>query len=112
MNPVDARWHSFKFWNRVGIFSVLAFLPTLAGLALLLHWWRLEVLSFLVVLLAAAWVTVIGLAYFQIRAFRCPRCTKPFAVKHPLGSNTRGRKCVHCGLKLYSAIEASGASSQ
>lgn len=37
---------------------------------------------------------------FQIRAFPCPRCAKPFTVLFAFGPNTFGRKCVHCGLKL------------
>jgi hypothetical protein len=40
-------------------------------------------------------------AYFRIRTFRCPRCGKQFTAAHPLAPNSRGRRCVHCGLEAY-----------
>ena len=39
--------------------------------------------------------------YVRIRMFRCPRCRNYFAIKHRLDTNSRGRKCVHCGLDAY-----------
>ena len=71
MTQIDARWHTFRFWNRgkrLGSGTrwesaqCSRSLPLWWVLALLLHWLELEMLSLAVVLLAVAWVVVIELA--------------------------------------------------
>ena len=56
-----------------------------------------------IVVFVAVWVALIAIAYYRIRTFRCPKCGKFFTGKHVWAPNSRGRKCVHCGLKLYEA---------
>ena len=91
-----------RFWNRLGIFLLVAFLPIGALILALGHYFRILGLS-LIVVFFAPWVVLMATAYYRIRIFRCPKCGKFFTVKHVLAPNSRGRKCVHCGLKLYEA---------
>jgi hypothetical protein len=50
---------------------------------------------------AVACVAVVIVSYVRIRMFRCPRCGDRFTVRHVLGPNGFGRKCVHCGLPAW-----------
>jgi hypothetical protein len=94
--------NSLRFWNRLGIFLFVAFLPIGALILALGHYFRIFGSS-LIVVFFAVWVVLMAIAYYRIRTFRCPKCGKCFIVKHVLAPNSRGRKCVHCGLKLYEA---------
>ncbi len=42
----------------------------------------------------------VGLAYFKLGQWPCPRCKKPFHFIMGYG-NILKRSCFHCGLKLY-----------
>ena len=96
---VSEQWKDFRFWNRLGIGAFLTLIPAVGVSALIAK--AVPLLSVLPVLVAALWVGGFLVAYFQIRAFHCPRCNELFTVRHSFGPNSMGRKCVHCGLELY-----------
>ena len=90
----------YRSWNRFAICTTICMLPAAILAAPLTEgtkltpWIPLGVfgLSFIVVLVA----------YYHVRTFRCLRCNNYFAVTHPIfGTNTRGRKCIHCKLSAY-----------
>ena len=93
------QWKDFRYWNRLGIGAFLTLIPAVAIAALIAQ--AIPLLSPLPFVVAALWVGAFIVAYFQIRTFRCPRCSQPFTVKRSFGTNSMGRKCVHCGLELY-----------
>lgn len=109
MNEFTAQWRVFRFWNRLGIFLFLGFVPVLGCLAFALQWIGASGSSFLILIVAVPWFIFMGVAYFRVRMFPCPRCAKPFSVKYIGAANTRGRQCVHCGLKLYAEAQPGAA---
>src|SRR6266496_995729 len=64
-----------RFWNRLGIFLLVAFLPIGALILALGHYFRILGLS-LIVVFFAPWVVLMATAYYRIRTFRCPKCGK------------------------------------
>ncbi len=94
----EKQWANFRKLNRRGIISVIAVFPTM----LLTGYFGNMLSVFLYVGVVALIAEVISyvVTVIQIRAFPCPRCEKPFTVLFKFGPNTRGRKCVHCGLEL------------
>ena len=96
--PSD-QWREFRHWNRLGIFAFVALMPALAISAFIVQ--LIPFLSILPLVVGAGCILLFIVSYFQLRAFRCPRCRNAFMVKSSLGTNASGRKCVHCGLKLY-----------
>ena len=93
------QWKDFRFWNRLGIGAFLTLIPAVAIAALIAH--AAPLLSILPVAVAVIWIGAFIIAFFHLRAFRCPRCNEHFLVKSSFGTNSLGRKCVHCGLELY-----------
>ena len=88
-----------RFWNRVAMLAFVGALPVAGGLA-----FGTSGTVFAPVLPIAAFgvcFAVGAFGYVRIRMFRCPRCRNYFAIKHRLDTNSRGRKCVHCGLDAY-----------
>jgi len=86
-----------RFWNRVGILSVLLALP-ISGIMGMVVPRRFS--FFLTFAAFAVSIALFVYSYFRIRTFRCPMCTEYFTVMSAFSLNTRGRKCVHCGLEL------------
>ena len=93
------QWKDFRYWNRLGIGAFLTLVPAVGIAALVAQ--AAPLLSPLPALVTVLWVGAFFVAYFQIRAFRCPRCNQLFTVRHSFGANSLGRKCVHCGLERY-----------
>ncbi|MGH8109565.1 MAG: hypothetical protein ACREO1_12725 [Arenimonas sp.] len=91
----------FKFWNRFGIAVFVFALPAILLVSFLTEGTSLA--NIFVPIAFAVFVIAFLISYFRIRAFRCPRCGNNFTLKHVLGTNSAGRKCVHCGLPAHSA---------
>jgi hypothetical protein len=102
MANIAEYWLPFRYWNRVGIFLVLALLP-LAGLSVLLGQ-VLGISGAIVLVPFAAWVVAFGYVVHRIRTFPCPRCGDFYTTTSWMSPNTLGRKCIHCGLRLYAQI--------
>src|SRR5207244_6289039 len=98
---------TFRFWDRLGIVTVVALLPVVAFGAFMAQ--RFSDVHALPLLLGAMWLVALGNALYRIRTFRCPRCEKTFSVHGWWMPNTRGRKCVHCALDLDGEVQPAGA---
>jgi hypothetical protein len=95
-----------RFWNRVGILSFVLAFP-ISGVMGLVVPRRFS--FFLTFAIFSVSIALFIYSYFRIRTFRCPRCKEYFTVMSAISPNTRGRKCVHCGLELkYSAQHRHG----
>lgn len=92
-------WYVFRFWNRVGITIMLAFLPAIFSVGFFSQ--GTVFFPILPVVLLSLLFFLLAFAVYKIRTFACPKCKKPFTVRRFLGPNTTGRNCVHCGLPLY-----------
>lgn len=95
-------WEGYRLWNRLGIGAVLAAFPLALASTALSD--RVEGLSMLPSLVILAAVVVFGAALIYHAIFSCPRCGKNFSQKHLFGLTSTGRKCVHCGLRLYADV--------
>src|SRR5258708_5110696 len=116
MTNYSAELSVLRFWNRVAIGSLVIVIPAVFLVAFFVDGTLLG--GVLPLFVFALGVAVFVVAYFRMRTFRCPRCGNYFTVKHALASNTRGRRCVHCGLEAYGAQQiaptdaASGAAER
>ena len=99
MNQHRDEWQQFRFWNRVGIGAVATVVPLLFIVAYIGH--HFPVLVPLLIAAPIASFIAYFVAYFQLRSFKCPRCGQTYLVRSAFGANSLGRKCVHCGLRLY-----------
>ena len=107
MDSYAQHLRTFRFWNRLGIVTVVALLPVVAFGAFMAQ--RFSDVHALPLLLGAMWLVALGNALYRIRTFRCPRCEKTFSVHGWWMPNTRGRKCVHCALDLDGEVQPAGA---
>jgi hypothetical protein len=88
-----------RFWNRTAVVAFVGALPLAGALG-----FSMSGTVFAPVLSLAAFGACLAIGvfgYIRIRMFRCPRCGNSFTVRHRLDTNSRGRKCVHCGLDAY-----------
>ncbi len=95
----EQQWKYLKQINRRGILLVAAFFPTMLiagflGNAIHIYFGYVGMIAVVVEFIS------LGATVYEIRAFPCPRCKKPFTVLFAFDPNTFGRKCVHCGLKV------------
>ncbi len=99
MPEYSAQLKPLRLWNRLGVISLRALLPFTALVALALH--HAIFARFAIPVVFGLFVALYSYAYFRIRTFRCPRCSNYVTVRYWWSPNTFGRKCVHCGLRLY-----------
>ncbi len=92
----------FRFWNRAAIRAFLC-VPAIFVICSVIASATALPTDIAIGAMCALFLVFIfiAVAYIQIRAFRCPRCGRRFAVA-AFGVNTRGRQCAHCGLEAYS----------
>jgi predicted RNA-binding Zn-ribbon protein involved in translation (DUF1610 family) len=88
-----------RFWNRAAMLAFVGALPLAGALGFLTSGTVFAAVLSLAVLGVCLVIGVFG--YIRIRVFRCPRCGNSFTIRHRLDTNSRGRKCVHCGLDAY-----------
>ena len=98
MEKYTEQWREFRRWNRLGILAFVAVLPACGILVLISRLLPIPMILPLVVLVGCT--LVVFVAHHQLRKFPCPRCRDTFMVRS-FGLAGTGRKCVHCGLKLY-----------
>jgi hypothetical protein len=99
VNQHHDQWRQFKFWNRLGIGAVLTIVPLFFVVAVVGN--RFPSLLPGLIAVVCIWVAAYFGAYIRLRSFKCPRCSRPYLVRSTFGTNSLGRKCVHCGLRLY-----------
>ena len=90
-------WAPFRFWNKVGI-TLFVCVPVLFVIMISVQ--NMDWL-FSLVLIALLGTAV---SFFRVMSLRCPRCNKLFYIRSYglfISNLTRGRHCMHCGLKLY-----------
>jgi len=92
LNPI-------RFWNRVALLALILVVPVVGVVALVTNGTPFAPGAPIAAFAACSMIVIVG--YFRIRAFRCPRCGHYFTIQHRFGTNSRGRKCVHCGLDAY-----------
>jgi hypothetical protein len=100
MNDYSLQLARLRFWNRAAIAALLLSLPATFLVGVLIN--GTPLVRIVAPGTFAAFALVLAVAYVRIRTFPCPRCGKYFTVKHVLGTNSLGRRCVHCGLEAYS----------
>jgi predicted RNA-binding Zn-ribbon protein involved in translation (DUF1610 family) len=101
MTDYQHELEQLRYWNRASIIGFIAILPITGITAVLTTGTFLfPVLPFAAFVSCAAFFIA---GYIKIRTFHCPQCGNLFTVKHAFAANSRGRKCVHCGLEAYIA---------
>lgn len=96
----EARWKEYKRANwAAGLWLVLGF-PCVVLVAILLKALSFETGVAGLVVLSLAWAATWAVLCVRVTRFRCPRCNGLYFAHTQLFYGA-GRKCAHCGLRLY-----------
>src|SRR5438105_1703710 len=99
MKKPDAALRYFRQLNRIAIAAFILALPVTFLGALIAR--GTPMTPWLPLTAFATCAVIFLFACFRIRTFHCPRCGKQFTAAQPLAPNSRGWRCVHCGLEAY-----------
>jgi len=91
-------WNELRRREFLVIFAFVGYLPFAGAFAFLVSHFTHTLLAILFV--PVLWMLFVLYSWLRFMFWRCPECGKPFNTKL-LGTFTRGRNCVHCGVSRY-----------
>jgi membrane-anchored protein YejM (alkaline phosphatase superfamily) len=80
------------------LLGLLGFVPFILLLLAVFNWMDVP----LPARVGKAYLLLVGVAWFLLNFFPCPRCKWPFAITWWYSLSVFAPRCVHCGLKKFS----------